>query len=182
MGGYVSVEQLASSIEKVGASGSRVEISGLMGYEPHLTGQKAQLHDKSVQDVLNVYRGFKQKLASSGLDTRNMSFNGAGSHTLKIYEKDDTMNDLSAGSAVVMPTDFDTYHLKGNRPACFIATPILKRYEGNPFYGLHRRIWRGFTIFTVGTGKRRSLHRKMLASRYTRALIRALLRRPEMLS
>ena len=62
-----------------------------------------------------------------------MSFNGAGSHTLKIYEKDDTMNDLSAGSAVVMPTDFDTYHLKGNRPACFIATPILKRYEGNPF-------------------------------------------------
>ena len=132
-GGYVSVEQLASSIEKVGASGSRVEISGLMGYEPHLTGQKAQLHDKSVQDVLNVYRGFKQRLASSGLDTRNMSFNGAGSHTLKIYEKDDTMNDLSAGSAVVMPTDFDTYHLKGNRPACFIATPILKRYEGNPF-------------------------------------------------
>ena len=132
-GGYSSIEQFNSSLEKTRASGSLVQISGLMGYEPHLTGRKAQLQDKSVQDVLAVYRGFKESLANSGLDYRGMTFNGAGSHTLKIYEKDDTMNDLSAGSAVVMPTDFDTYHLQENRPACFIATPILKRYEGNPF-------------------------------------------------
>ena len=42
------------------------------------------------------------------------------------------MNDLSAGSGVVMPTDFDTHHLLGNQPALFIATPILKRYPKNP--------------------------------------------------
>ena len=39
------------------------------------------------------------------------------------------MNDLAAGSGVVMPTDFDTEHLRDNRPALFIATPILKRYD-----------------------------------------------------
>ncbi len=39
------------------------------------------------------------------------------------------MNDLSAGSGVVKPTDFDTYHLTQNLPAVFIATPILKRYD-----------------------------------------------------
>jgi len=31
-----------------------------------------------------------------------------------------------------MPTDFDTFHLADNRPASFIATPILKHYRKNP--------------------------------------------------
>lgn len=39
------------------------------------------------------------------------------------------MNDLSAGSGIVKPIDFDTYHLNANLAALFIATPILKRYE-----------------------------------------------------
>ena len=32
-----------------------------------------------------------------------------------------------------MPTDFDTFHLTDNLPALFIATPVLKRYDGNPY-------------------------------------------------
>jgi D-serine deaminase-like pyridoxal phosphate-dependent protein len=28
------------------------------------------------------------------------------------------------------PTDFDTFHLGDAQPALFIATPVLKRYEG----------------------------------------------------
>jgi len=132
-GGFDDPKQIGSAIAKMQESAAAVSVSGLMGYEPQLTGQKASLSDQSVQDVLGIYRGFKQQLRISGIDSEKMSFNGAGSHTLRIYEKDDTMNDLSAGSAVVMPTDFDTYHLSGNRPACFIAAPVLKRYEGNPY-------------------------------------------------
>ena len=132
-GGFDDPEQIASLISKMQESSAVVSVSGLMGYEPHLTGQKASLNDQSVQQVLTIYRGFKERLSDSGMDLENLSFNGAGSHTLKIYEKDNTMNDLSAGSAVVMPTDFDTHHLSGNRPACFIAAPVLKRYEGNPY-------------------------------------------------
>jgi len=132
-GGFDDPEQIASLISKMQESSAVVSVSGLMGYEPHLTGQKASLNDQSVQQVLTIYRGFKERLSNSGMDLENLSFNGAGSHTLKIYEKDNTMNDLSAGSAVVMPTDFDTHHLSGNRPACFIAAPVLKRYEGNPY-------------------------------------------------
>ena len=132
-GGYEAVEQLAISVATIKESRSAHSISGLMGYEPHLTGKKARLEDQAVADVLNQYEGFKQKLMSSGLDESEMTFNGAGSHTLKIYEKDMTMNDLSAGSAVVKPTDFDTFHLLDNQPACYIAAPILKRYDGNPY-------------------------------------------------
>jgi D-serine deaminase-like pyridoxal phosphate-dependent protein len=56
---------------------------------------------------------------------------------LGIYHKDKTMNDLSAGSGVVKPTDFDTHHLVGNQPALFIATPILKRYDELMIAGDH---------------------------------------------
>ena len=63
------------------------------------------------------------------MDTEKLTLNGAGSHTLGIYENDNLMNDLSAGSGIVKPMDFDTFYMKGNYPALFIATPILKRYD-----------------------------------------------------
>jgi D-serine deaminase-like pyridoxal phosphate-dependent protein len=100
-----------------------------MGYEPHLTGLQASLDDPAVTSVLGVYQGFLDAARAAGSDPSKLTLNGAGSHTLRIYERDRTMNDLSAGSGVVMPTDFDTYHLTDNRPALFIATPILKRYD-----------------------------------------------------
>ncbi len=118
---------------------THLQFSGFMGYEPHLTGLKASLDQPSVQKVLNIYRGFQDKARSAGISVDQLTLNGAGSHTLRIYERDNTMNDLSAGSGVVMPTDFDTYHLSENRPALFIATPILKRYDdliipGDPWF------------------------------------------------
>ncbi len=100
-----------------------------MGYEPHLTGLGASLEHPAVQSVLNVYRGFMDNAKNVGVAVDQLTLNGAGSHTLRIYDSDSTMNDLAAGSGVVKPTDFDTYHLTENLPAFFIATPILKRYD-----------------------------------------------------
>jgi D-serine deaminase-like pyridoxal phosphate-dependent protein len=90
-----------------------------------------------VKNVLSVYSGFITTVRQAGYDPEKLTLNGAGSHTLGIYEKDRTMNDLSAGSGVVKPTDFDTYHLAGNSPALFIATPILKRYDELKIAGDH---------------------------------------------
>ena len=110
-----------------------LSLAGLMGYEAHLTGLKADLQHPAVQNVLARYRGFIDRIRDGGFAPDGMTLNGAGSHTLRIYERDATMNDLAAGSGVVKPADFDTFHLADNVPALFIATPILKRYEGNPF-------------------------------------------------
>jgi D-serine deaminase-like pyridoxal phosphate-dependent protein len=106
-----------------------LKFAGLMGYEPHLTGLQASLEHPAVAHVLNIYNGFIDQVKSAGFDPEKLTLNGAGSHTLGIYNHDKTMNDLSAGSGVVKPTDFDTYHLTDNLPALFIATPILKRYD-----------------------------------------------------
>ncbi len=132
-GGLAEPEALSAALAVVAADPEHLSISGLMGYEPHLTGRRADLNHPDVRKVLGIYNGFIDRLKAADINPEKLTLNGAGSHTLKIYEKDRTMNDLSAGSGVVMPTDFDTFHLTDHRPAMFIATPILKRYTKNPF-------------------------------------------------
>ncbi len=132
-GGFDQNPALAQALATVSAHPQHLSVGGLMGYEPHLTGLKADLQHPQVREVLGTYQGFIDTLKAAGLNPQKLTLNGAGSHTLKIYEQDNTMNDLSAGSGVVMPTDFDTFHLQDHKPAAFIATPILKRYDSNPF-------------------------------------------------
>jgi D-serine deaminase-like pyridoxal phosphate-dependent protein len=132
-GGLAEPEALSAALAVVATDPEHLSVSGLMGYEPHLTGQRAELNHPEVRKVLGIYNGFIERLQAADIDPEQLTLNGAGSHTLKIYGKDKTMNDLSAGSGVVMPTDFDTFHLTDHRPAMFIAAPILKRYSENPF-------------------------------------------------
>jgi D-serine deaminase-like pyridoxal phosphate-dependent protein len=131
-GGFAEPAAVDKTLDVIQANDSHLELSGLMGYEPQLTGLKADLDHPAVREVLGIYHGFLDRVKARNADVERMTLNGAGSHTLRIYERDNTMNDLSAGSGVVKPTDFDTYHLEQQRPAMFIATPILKRYDDNP--------------------------------------------------
>jgi len=132
-GGLAEPEALSELLTVIAGDLEHLQLTGLMGYEAHLTGRQATLEHPDVRAVLGIYQGFIDRLKAAGYAPEQLTLNGAGSHTLKIYEKDRTMNDLSAGSGVVMPTDFDTFHLTDHEPALFIATPILKRYDGNPF-------------------------------------------------
>jgi len=163
-GGLTEPAALAAILEVIRDDPAHLAFSGLMGYEPHLTGLKADLEHPAVQAVLAEYRGYLDTIRSAGIALEGLTLNGAGSHTLRIYEQDRTMNDLAAGSGVVMPTDFDTYHLTGNRPAVFIATPVLKRYDGNPFmpdpapdmgrlYYIYGGYWKAKMVSPARTGE-----------------------------
>ncbi len=128
-GGVEDPDQLTRMLETIAAHAEHLTFAGLMGYEPHLTGLAADLDHPAVQDVLGRYDACIERVKRAGYDPATLTFNGAGSHTLRIYENDRTMNDLSAGSGVVKPTDFDTHHLTDNQPAAFIAAPVLKTYD-----------------------------------------------------
>ena len=128
-GGLPEPGALPSLLDIIRKDPDHLEFSGFMGYEPHLTGLGAGLDHPAVTQVLGIYKGFIDQAKSAGHEVEKLTLNGAGSHTLDIYHQDTTMNDLSAGSGVVKPTDFDTYHLTSNLPALFIAPPILKRYD-----------------------------------------------------
>jgi D-serine deaminase-like pyridoxal phosphate-dependent protein len=166
-GGLPEPAALDALLNVIRQDPQHLSFAGFMGYEPHLTGLKAQLDDPPVRQVLDAYRGFMDGARAAGMALETLTLNGAGSHTLRIYERDHTMNDLSAGSGVVMPTDFDTFHLAENRPALFIATPILKRYDGNPFlpagaelspdmerlYYIYGGYWKAQMVSPAETGK-----------------------------
>lgn len=132
-GGLPEPAALGAALQVIHDDPQHLSFSGFMGYEAHLTGLGASLAHPAVENVLDIYRGYLASARSAGVAVDRLTLNGAGSHTLRIYESDKTMNDLSAGSGVVMPTDFDTAHLSENLPALFIATPILKRYDENIF-------------------------------------------------
>lgn len=131
-GGLVDTEILGAVLSIIEKDPKHLQFAGFMGYEPHLTGLQADLHHPAVEQVLGTYRNFVSYTRDhhAGLMNGPITLNGAGSHTYRIYDKDNTMNDLSVGSGVVMPTDFDTHHLQDHQPAAFIATPVLKKYEG----------------------------------------------------
>ena len=138
-GGFPEPSAIEPVLDVIEGDPAHLAVSGLMGYEPHLTGLGATLEHPAVQDVLARYRGFVDRLRARGIDPAGLTLNGAGSHTLGIYRGDDTMNDLSAGSGVVKPTDFDTRHLADHEPAVFIGAPVLKRYDtlrvpGDPWF------------------------------------------------
>jgi len=163
-GGLTSTEQLRVALRTIADDPEHLELGGLMGYEPHLTGLKATLEHPAVQSVLGIYQSFVDVLVEHNYQPDQLTINGAGSHTLKIYEQDRLLNDLSAGSGVVMPTDFDTHHLLAHKPAMFIATPILKRYDDNPYipeptedmerlYYIYGGYWKARMVSPAKTGK-----------------------------
>ncbi|PJZ84236.1 alanine racemase [Leptospira harrisiae] len=116
-----------------------LEFDGFMGYEPHvasvpnLLGDKNQAIEKEIQSSLIKYERFVSsgKKSFPNLFAKELLLNGGGSKTYRFYQKNQqVVNDVSVGSALVMPTDFDVSTLIEHKPAFFIAAPVLKRLEG----------------------------------------------------
>lgn len=121
--------QLDLLLREIAADPQHLTFSGFMGYDAHIAKLAPWWRDREFRDVLGRYRGFVDfaREGYPGLFHEDLTFNGAGSQTLRLYEGDRTLNDLAAGSGVVKPCDFDMDLLEEYAPALFIATPVLKR-------------------------------------------------------
>jgi len=128
-GGFDTPESLAGVLDEVAADPEHLELSGFMGYEAFLAklpGQAGRL-EKAKALYRELVAAVRQRQPQ--LFERELTYNIAGSQTYTLYEDEEFFNDLSAGSGVVMPTDFDMPTLAQHRPACYIATPVLKQYD-----------------------------------------------------
>jgi len=117
-------------------------LSGLMGYEPHVVKLpgSAQGH---LDTALAIYR---QKIevieATLGKPLpKDLCFNTAGSpsyqiHTQASFISSSPCNELSAGSCLVKPIDFDIASLADHQAASFIATPVLKHLSQTEIPGV----------------------------------------------
>lgn len=133
-GGLFEPKSLVALLDTIEANGDLVEFSGFMGYDPHVV--KLPSFIKSVDDAYTesqaIYRAFIDVARShtSNFDVDVLTFNGSGSPTLALHTNTTVCNDLTAGSCIVKPTDFDIDTLKGMIPSAFISTPVLKQFDG----------------------------------------------------
>jgi D-serine deaminase-like pyridoxal phosphate-dependent protein len=130
-GGVSSDEQLIGMLDQIQQS-PLLEFCGLMGYEPHIVkmpvGDPIAYRDEAValyQHYVDVARGH---LGDSW--PQDVILNCGGSPTYQLYDQGEfPFNELSAGSCLVKPTDFDMPSLADHKPAAYIATPVLKTRE-----------------------------------------------------
>jgi D-serine deaminase-like pyridoxal phosphate-dependent protein len=105
-----------------------------MGYDAHVAHAPAIIaSEKSALAAVDKrYAAFiaAGKAAHPDLFNSSLTFNGAGSQTFGLYGEKGPLNEVSVGSALVKPTDFDVPSLSKLEPAAFIATPVLKRLPG----------------------------------------------------
>ena len=142
-GGFENLERLSKALKLIENNIGFIEFSGFMGYDPHVvkipkllrSPQKAfHLANDFYQDCIKLLREKFPRLYHDQL-----TFNGAGSPTIDMHVKENSvLNEISAGSCLVKPTTFDIPSLEDYSPACFIATPVLKKLNGTLLPGIER--------------------------------------------
>jgi D-serine deaminase-like pyridoxal phosphate-dependent protein len=129
-GGVQDTATLERILAAIAAHPTRLEFAGFMGYDPHVAKVPAWARSRAalIQEVRAIYRGYVDYTRSHhpALWNDRVTLNGAGSPTYRLYGDDTLVDDLSVGSALVKPTDFDLDTLTPHVPALFIATPVLK--------------------------------------------------------
>jgi D-serine deaminase-like pyridoxal phosphate-dependent protein len=139
-GGVADTATLERVLALIAADPARLELAGFMGYDPHVAKVPSWARSRAslIRDVRATYRGYVDYVRARYPQLWNdrMTLNGAGSPTYRLYEDDTLLNDLSVGSALVKPTDFDIDTLVPHVPALFIATPVLKAGAGARLPGL----------------------------------------------
>ena len=157
-GGVKEDSELADMLTIIEAD-PKLAFSGLMGYEPHVAkvpGNKLAQRDKSMV-IYSQRVALARQLLGRSLD--ELTLNAAGSPTYQYYlEGEYPHNEMSAGSCLVKPTDFDIPSLADHRPAAFIATPVLKAVDRTEIPGVDgigklMAMWnpnRARTFFTYG--------------------------------
>lgn len=121
-GGFADPAALADCLRQ--AQAARIEVAGLMGYDPHVP--KMPSAERAYGAAQAAYGAMIDMLKSGGLDPARLTLNSAGSPTFRRHCKGSAANEVSVGSAFVKPGDFDLADLSDLLPAAFIATPVIK--------------------------------------------------------
>jgi D-serine deaminase-like pyridoxal phosphate-dependent protein len=126
-GGFEQESAIVAAMERIAADPEHLELGGFMGYEAFIA--KLPNLEGNLLGVIERYQAMVAvaRAAQPELFTADLTFNIGGSQTYQLYGDHQFFNDISAGSGLVMPTDFEMSTLADHQAACFIATPVLKQ-------------------------------------------------------
>ncbi|MEH6606909.1 MAG: DSD1 family PLP-dependent enzyme [Pseudomonadales bacterium] len=126
-GGIQDSNELIAMLEIIQAE-PRLSFAGFMGYEPHIVkvpGDPLDYRNRAMESYKKHIVTAKQFLQDDWPE--DVLLNACGSPTYQLYDEGDyPFNEISAGSCLVKPTDFDIPTLADHLPASYIATPVLK--------------------------------------------------------
>jgi D-serine deaminase-like pyridoxal phosphate-dependent protein len=129
-GGVSADEQLVAMLDLISAS-PQLQFCGFMGYEPHIVkvpGDPLVYRDKAMATYSHYIELAQSHLGAAWPE--DVLLNAGGSPTYQMYNEGDfPFNELSAGSCLVKPSDFDLPSLADHKPASYIATPVLKSLD-----------------------------------------------------
>lgn len=129
-GGVQTTQQFTEILALIQQYPQYLKLSGLMGYDAHVTKvpaiiKKPELAYQSSQQTYANYQQLIQKQFPT-LWHDELCFNGGGSPTFSFHTTESVCNDLSFGSMLLKPSDFDHDLLQALQPALWIAAPVLK--------------------------------------------------------
>jgi D-serine deaminase-like pyridoxal phosphate-dependent protein len=139
-GGVQNLEQFRAILTLIQNNPEHLQLSGLMGYDAHVgkIPRLIQSTNKTYQRSQAQYQTYitciDQQFPS--LKDANLCFNGSGSPTFSLHAKHSLCNDISFGSMLLKPADFDLATLNDFQPALWIAAPVLKKLPATQIPGL----------------------------------------------
>ncbi len=143
-GGFAMARELRAALETI-RDAPQLTFAGLMGYEPHIAHvpPSAGLRERVAGSTLGAYDA-AVALATAVLgpeEIRGATFNTAGSQTFQSYRAGAPSNEVSVGSCLLKPSDFDLPSLAHYEAAVFIATPVLKKLDPLVLPGVDALPW-----------------------------------------
>lgn len=129
-GGFEDQAQIGAALRAIQAAGGRLQWSGLMGYDAHVAalpetlGLRRTAWDGSQRRYQAAWATASEVMGEQA--SKKLTLNTAGSPTFRLHDGRGVANEVSVGSAAVLPLDFERPLLADLLPALFIATPVLK--------------------------------------------------------
>lgn len=134
-----------------------LKFSGTMGYDAHVAKLPNIMFNKRkiFEQSQDRYQYFKNLIEQhfSELNCNELIWNGGGSPTLAYHIEGSVCNDLSFGSVLFKPLDFNIAELSPFQHALYIATPILKilpNFQLPAFEKISSTVFRQQVLFVYG--------------------------------
>jgi len=129
-GGVRSDFALIEILRLIEQNPEHLVLAGLMGYDAHVTKLPSVIKkiDVAYRESQDIYQNYKNIIQQQfpHLWRANLCFNGGGSPTFYLHVEQSVCNDLSFGSMLLKPSDFDSDGLSVLQAALWISTPVLK--------------------------------------------------------
>ena len=139
-GGVSNEHDLIGLMNIIKAHPEQLKFSGLMGYDAHITKLPSVIKKAEVAfaESQQIYQYFIEIIQAQfpQLWHEELCLNGGGSPSFNFHVKQSVCNDLSFGSMLLKPSDFDSTYLEALKPALWIASPVLKVLESTELPGM----------------------------------------------